>query len=347
MKRESRLNLVAISLGFTQSTELYNMFNPYYGKDRYYHNDQHIEDMFNFINNDLSYFNLDIKNSLALNIAILFHDIVYVPGATDNEFNSWLVCENAMKNNFGDLNYVGYDDLLSDIERLIMATKDHNYNENLWEDEKLIIKADLNSFNKDWPTVWKNNVNIFKEFQKYSWPEFQQGQILFLKELKKKLLDFLPTNAYYNIEKIISTLEIWEPNIAIYPGSFNPFHKGHLNILEKAEKIFDKVIIAKGINPEKNNELTELPDCIKNREIIEYDNLLTDTIDKLNHPVTIIRGLRNITDMAYEQNQYRWLQDLDSDIKMVSIFCDKEFEHISSSGIRLMKKYNKHTKHTL
>ena len=43
-------------------------------------------------------------------------------------------------------------------------------------------------------------------------------------------------------------------SIAVYAGSFNPFHRGHYNILIKAEQIFDKVIIARGINPEKNNK---------------------------------------------------------------------------------------------
>jgi hypothetical protein len=43
-------------------------------------------------------------------------------------------------------------------------------------------------------------------------------------------------------------LRNWKPNIGIFPASFNPAHIGHLNILEKAEKIFDKVIIARGIN---------------------------------------------------------------------------------------------------
>lgn len=131
--------------------------------------------------------------------------------------------------------------------------------------------------------------------------------------------------------------------IAVYPGSFNPFHKGHLNILEKAEKIFDKVIILRGNNLEKNDERLPLPQSIQNRHIIEYSGLLTDSVhglyQYLGHMPTIIRGLRNSIDLQYEMNQYRYLQELMPEIQMVSIFCDKEFEHISSSGIRTLSKY--------
>lgn len=132
--------------------------------------------------------------------------------------------------------------------------------------------------------------------------------------------------------------------IAIYPGSFNPFHKGHYNILLKAEAIFDKVIIARGVNPEKAPSMTLIPNSIvETRDIIHYTGLLTDCIEevavKYNCNPTVIRGLRNSVDLQYEMNQYRYLQDLKPDIKMVSIFCDKEFEHISSSGIRLLSKY--------
>lgn len=125
--------------------------------------------------------------------------------------------------------------------------------------------------------------------------------------------------------------------VAIYPGSFNPFHRGHYNILQKAEKIFDKVIIARGYNPEKKNEIIALPNAIMDRTIMNYTGLLTDFIKALPYDnVTVIRGLRNSVDLQYEMNQYRYLQDLMPEIQMVSIFCDKEYEHISSSGIRTL-----------
>ena len=70
--------------------------------------------------------------------------------------------------------------------------------------------------------------------------------------------------------------------------------------------------------------------------------MLTDHIDSFGYDVTVVRGLRNSTDFQYEQNQYRYIQELKPDIKIINIFCDKEFEHISSSGIRTLEKYDKH-----
>jgi pantetheine-phosphate adenylyltransferase len=134
--------------------------------------------------------------------------------------------------------------------------------------------------------------------------------------------------------------------IGLYAGSFNPFHLGHFNILHKAEKIFDEVILGVGQNPEKEKNEFLVPDELTARKtrIIFYEGLLTEVVDKLEKEgfdVTVVRGLRNSTDMQYELNQYRYLQDLKPDIKVVSIFCDKEYEHISSSAIRMLKKYGK------
>jgi pantetheine-phosphate adenylyltransferase len=128
--------------------------------------------------------------------------------------------------------------------------------------------------------------------------------------------------------------------IGVYAGSFNPFHRGHYNILQKAEKIFDKVIIARGINPEKNNDLVPFPKILESRAFMNYNGLLTDFIKTLPYDnVTIIRGLRNSVDLQYELNQYRYFQDLMPEVQVVSLFCDKEFEHISSSGIRALSTF--------
>ncbi len=170
--------------------------------------------------------------------------------------------------------------------------------------------------------------------------QFKINQSLRLNDYKKSRHAFLVQQK--NAELSLELLQQFAPKIALFAGSFNPFHKGHHNILLKAEKIFDKVIIAFGKNPEKNSRTWEVPNSIKNRQIEGYDGLLTDFIGTLKHDVVVIRGLRNSTDFQYEQNQYRYIQELMPDIKIVNIFCDKEFEHISSSGIRTLEKFNKH-----
>lgn len=134
-------------------------------------------------------------------------------------------------------------------------------------------------------------------------------------------------------------LQVWKPKIGLFSGSFKPMHIGHLNIIEKAERIFDKVIIVYGNNPEKENESYAIPETIKNRQIIRHDGLLTDLIKKIPYDVTLIRGLRNSNDLQFELTQYKYLQDLMPEIKTVNIFCDREFEHISSSSIRTLLKF--------
>jgi pantetheine-phosphate adenylyltransferase len=183
----------------------------------------------------------------------------------------------------------------------------------------------------------ENEKKVFQKFQHIDHREY----------LKARLAALKAHSAKGELNTIITYLKITQPNIALFAGSFDPFHKGHYNILQKAEKIFDKVIVAFGNNPDKHKGKWPIPKKIQNRQIERYDGLLTDFVNSLGYEVTVIRGLRNSTDFQYEQNQYRYIQELKRDIKIVSIFCDKEFEHISSSGIRTLQKFGKHKNYLL
>jgi len=129
--------------------------------------------------------------------------------------------------------------------------------------------------------------------------------------------------------------------IGIYAGSFNPLHIGHVNIIQKASRLFDKLIIAQGINPEKNNEQWERDPRITH----QYDGLLTDFINRIEseygYEVTLVRGLRNSTDLKYEETQLAFLRDFKPDLQVIYIPCDTEFKHISSSAIRMLSHYGK------
>lgn len=135
--------------------------------------------------------------------------------------------------------------------------------------------------------------------------------------------------------------------IAIYPGSFNPFTVGHLNILQKAEEIFGKenVIILVGNNPEKVpgevNRVLTIKGNLPSKNVDSFSGFLTDYIfekEQQGFEVFVIKGLRNGDDLSYEVNQLRYLEDRKKNVKTIFLMCDKEFEHVSSSGYRACEK---------
>lgn len=139
--------------------------------------------------------------------------------------------------------------------------------------------------------------------------------------------------------------------LAIYAGSFNPFHIGHLNIVNKMRKIFgnENIMIAIGVNPLKTPmDQSELLDRVSklskglNVPVELYTTFLHELIEKKEsegYNVILVRGLRNGDDLNYEDNQLRFIKDFKKDVNVVFIRCDEEFEHISSSAIRALESF--------
>jgi pantetheine-phosphate adenylyltransferase len=129
---------------------------------------------------------------------------------------------------------------------------------------------------------------------------------------------------------------------ALFPGSFDPFTAGHLNILKRALTMFDEVVVAVGINGDKRgfypNEkrleiIHQATAGLEGVTIIQYTGL---TIDKcremgINH---IVRGVRNMIDFETERSIADANRKLAPDIETIIIPTAQEYAHISSTAVR-------------
>lgn len=127
----------------------------------------------------------------------------------------------------------------------------------------------------------------------------------------------------------------------IFPGSFDPFHKGHLDLIKKAAKIFKKIIIVVANNEKKNHKYSlKIRKSIIKKElkktkfnckvIINNEKYLANFIKKykINY---YIRGLRNKKDFEYEQNLFYEYKKIKPDLELVLFIANKENKTISSS----------------
>ena len=131
--------------------------------------------------------------------------------------------------------------------------------------------------------------------------------------------------------------------IAIYPGTFDPVTNGHLDVIDRASSLFDKVIVA--VLDKSNNKKTlfsveERTSLVKesisdfsNVEVSVFSGLLVDYA-KSNNAVAIIRGLRAISDFEYEFQMALMNRNLEDKIRTVFLMPHQKYIHISSSLVK-------------
>jgi len=129
--------------------------------------------------------------------------------------------------------------------------------------------------------------------------------------------------------------------LGIYPGSFDPVTNGHIDVIKRALKIFDKVIVAIGENKSKKCtfSLQERKSMIKeatkslNVEVDHFSGLLTD-FAKTKKATAIIRGLRAVSDFDYEFQSALMNRKLNKDIETVFIMTRGMYIYLSSSVVK-------------
>jgi len=140
---------------------------------------------------------------------------------------------------------------------------------------------------------------------------------------------------------------------AIYPGSFDPITNGHIDVIKRANRIFDKVIIAVSQNINKKSFLSEEEKIeainlsiknLNNVEVMAFDSLLVD-FAKANNAQIILRGLRAVSDFEYEFQLAGMNKHLDKNIETFFLTPAEEFANISSSLVREILQLDGNIRH--
>jgi pantetheine-phosphate adenylyltransferase len=130
--------------------------------------------------------------------------------------------------------------------------------------------------------------------------------------------------------------------IAVYPGSFDPITNGHLDIIKRASRVFDEVIVAVLVNPDKKGlfDIDERVQLIEksigglsNVKVQSFSGLLINFMKTINAKV-IIKGLRAVSDFEYEFQMALMNNKLDPSIETVFMMTNAKYSYLSSSSVK-------------
>ncbi len=135
--------------------------------------------------------------------------------------------------------------------------------------------------------------------------------------------------------------------LAICPGSFDPITKGHLNVIERASKLFDRIIVVIMVNPDKRSTFTDqqrvsfIEKSTKHLDNVEVDlshGLVVDYA-KLKNACSIVRGLRALTDFEYEFQMSLINKKLNPEVETVFLNTSEEYMYLSSSMVKQISSF--------
>lgn len=135
---------------------------------------------------------------------------------------------------------------------------------------------------------------------------------------------------------------------AIFAGSFDPITNGHLDLIERASKLFDELQIGVLYNPNKKGLFTFeervklIEDCTKhidNIKVVSFDGLLVDYCEQ-NNIQTLVRGIRNSADVEYELQMAHMNRELNSNIETIILPTTTKYSYVSSSLIKELLKFD-------
>ena len=136
--------------------------------------------------------------------------------------------------------------------------------------------------------------------------------------------------------------------VAVYPGSFDPVTNGHIDIIKRSSKVYDKVIVGvlDNVNKKPLFSVTERVDMLKvvtdpidNVEVDSFSGLLVD-FARLKGATVIVKGLRTVADFEYEFQMALLNKALNPEYETMFMMTDTKYSYISSSMVKELARYN-------
>jgi pantetheine-phosphate adenylyltransferase len=130
--------------------------------------------------------------------------------------------------------------------------------------------------------------------------------------------------------------------VAVYTGTFDPVHRGHLDVIRRGSRLYERLVVGVGINPDKATlfSLDERVELLKqvldgtpNVEVLPFEGLAVKFVRGVGARV-MVRGLRTLSDMEYEFTMSLMNGTLDPEIETVFLMAKEEYSHVSSSLLR-------------
>lgn len=307
---------------------------------RFYHTESHIDAVVKDVTKALEGEDGDINDWTAAVLAAVYHDVVYNPRSSMNEIDSACVLAMHVRGHFPD---VVVDKAIGLVRATAFSTP------KAWWDMdrygRALIEADCAIVRQPEATLLLYADLVYREYQFHSYADFVPAHVNVL----RKVTDGLGLTKPDNFNEYESLLRKRVVRVGLLPGSFNPWHKGHADILRQAQAVFDKVVVARGANPDKISvrgqssvtatRIENVPVCY---ETVEFQGTLMDLYSRYqapeNYDVSIVRGIRNATDLESEITQRRFVQDYAGKIPYTFFIADPSVAHISSTAVRNLQK---------
>lgn len=335
-----------ICLSAKMPFDLLSILKPYCEIHRHFHTMDHVLNLLKQMESDV--FESDVERN-SFYCAALFHDIVYDPRRNDNESQSELIFCSQYK-----LEYDGFIDfnLVCELIRGTTLVDDRNASRQV----RKFNAYDRIIFTKPVDQLIEYGEKIWREYSHVSYSAFLNGYFPLIRTLVCSTFHDDPMLEIYleNINEYEKVMKNKKIRVGIYAGSFNPFHLGHLDILQQAERLFDKVIIATGQNPDKIGTILTKKNTIPHIECeingvphrfeqVSFNTLLARYVEDLenteNYDITVIRGIRAESDLANELTQRKYSLEINKNLKYIFLASSPGLEHISSSAIRALQKF--------